>query len=450
MSELISLLDLTATLSSSALAARDPGRRAAGGDGGAAGGRGCLLRARRGRRATSCEAARGLPADAPAAGRAGALVQERGRVPGCRPRSRRVPRAPSGSRCSARSSRRARGGGDRAWGARADGRPYGPEETAFLRSVAACAATPIENGLIYDELRQVNQRLSVKVFQLHNLFDISRELTASFDEETIKNLVTTTLMGHLLVSRCALYRRARTAWSSPTSAASAAKLARRPSGESESARCGRPARAHARRRPARRGRSASAWPARACAGRAAVAGRAGPGLPGRRGARGRRAFTEEDRDFAQTLARQAVAALESVRLPPARARAAAPGQGDADRARDPAEPVPAGTRRTIPGFEIAARADPCYRWAATTTTSSPCPARRPGPRHRRRLGQGHARQHPHGLRARLAARAGRHRGPARGRHGAREPVPLREHAGHQVRHRLLRGAGPALRAGSPT
>src|SRR5688500_14286949 len=32
-------------------------------------------------------------------------------------------------------------------GPRVDGRPYGSEETAFLRSVAACASTPIENGL---------------------------------------------------------------------------------------------------------------------------------------------------------------------------------------------------------------------------------------------------------------------------------------------------------------
>ena len=90
-------------------------------------------------------------------------------------------------------------------GPRAEGRAYGREEISFLRSVAACAATPIENGLIYHELKTVNQRLSVKVFQLHTLFDISRELTSSFDEEAIKNLVTSTLMGHLLVSRCALY-----------------------------------------------------------------------------------------------------------------------------------------------------------------------------------------------------------------------------------------------------
>jgi phosphoserine phosphatase RsbU/P len=91
--------------------------------------------------------------------------------------------------------------------ARADGTPYTGDDAAFLRSVAACAATPIENGLIYTELKQVNRRLSLKVFQLHNLFDITRELSASQDEESIKGLVTTALMGQLLVSRCALYLR---------------------------------------------------------------------------------------------------------------------------------------------------------------------------------------------------------------------------------------------------
>ena len=91
-------------------------------------------------------------------------------------------------------------------GPRAEGRPFGPEETGFLESLAACAATPIENGLIYEELRRVNRTLSVKVYQLHNLFDIGRELTASLDEEAIERLVTTTVMGHFLASRCALYR----------------------------------------------------------------------------------------------------------------------------------------------------------------------------------------------------------------------------------------------------
>jgi sigma-B regulation protein RsbU (phosphoserine phosphatase) len=91
-------------------------------------------------------------------------------------------------------------------GPRAGGRPFGPEETGFLESLAACAATPIENGLIYEELRRVNRSLSMKVYQLHNLFDIGRELTASLDEDAIERLVSTTVMGHFLVSRAALYR----------------------------------------------------------------------------------------------------------------------------------------------------------------------------------------------------------------------------------------------------
>ena len=91
-------------------------------------------------------------------------------------------------------------------GPRAGGRPFGAEETGFLESLAACAATPIENGLIYEELRRVNRSLSMKVYQLHNLFDIGRELTASLDEDAIERLVTTIVMGHFLASRAALYR----------------------------------------------------------------------------------------------------------------------------------------------------------------------------------------------------------------------------------------------------
>jgi sigma-B regulation protein RsbU (phosphoserine phosphatase) len=90
-------------------------------------------------------------------------------------------------------------------GPRLEGRGFGRDETGFLESLAACASTPIENGLINEELRQVNQSLSVKVYQLHNLFDIGRELTGTLDEDAIRRLVATTVMGHFLASRCALY-----------------------------------------------------------------------------------------------------------------------------------------------------------------------------------------------------------------------------------------------------
>jgi sigma-B regulation protein RsbU (phosphoserine phosphatase) len=90
-------------------------------------------------------------------------------------------------------------------GPRPEGHTFGREEKGFLESLAACAATPIENGLMYDELHRVNQSLSVKVFQLNNLFDIGGELTSSLDEEAVKRLVITTVMGHFLTPRGALY-----------------------------------------------------------------------------------------------------------------------------------------------------------------------------------------------------------------------------------------------------
>ena len=201
-------------------------------------------------------------------------------------------------------------------GRRMDGRPYGAEERGFLRSVAGCAATPIENGLIYHELRDLNQRLSVKVFQLHNLFDISRELVSTLDEEAIKNLVTSTVMGQLLVSRCALYLRV------PGGLAVAHERGVR-SGEGEPSVFPGPA-SEAVLDALTRPLPVDELPAgplkrRLLSARLAlvvplsVSGRA-EGLL----AVGERVsgapFSEEDRDFAQTLARQAMAAIQTVRL----------------------------------------------------------------------------------------------------------------------------------------
>ena len=228
--------------------------------------------------------------------------------------------------------------------------------------MAACAATPIENGLIYDELRRVNQRLSVKVFQLHNLFDISRELTASLEEDAIRSLFATTVMGHFVVSRCALYL---------LRAGRARPRAR--------ARRGR-AKTRRRSHPPRRGAALEALRGPAAVTEMAPGplkerlrrSRMGLAVPlARRGTRvegllavGERAsgapFSEEDHDFAQTLARQAVAALESARLHQRAAGEAAPGPGAPDRPRDPAEPLPERRARRSTGFEVAAESRPCF------------------------------------------------------------------------------------------
>jgi sigma-B regulation protein RsbU (phosphoserine phosphatase) len=90
-------------------------------------------------------------------------------------------------------------------GPRTDGASFTPEDLAYLESLTATAATPIEGGLIDDERRRANRDLSVKVYQLQNLFDIGRELAATLDEDAIERLIVTTLMGHFLAARTALY-----------------------------------------------------------------------------------------------------------------------------------------------------------------------------------------------------------------------------------------------------
>ena len=244
-------------------------------------------------------------------------------------------------------------------GPRADGHPFGDEEAAFLQSVAACAATPIENGLIYHELKRVNQRLSVKVFQLHNLFDVSRELTASFDDGVIQGLVTTTLMGHLMVSRCALYRTAdggltlvhargvrgeelghafTEAEARPVLAVLSAPLAvaELPPGP-----------VRERLADSRMALVVPLSTGQTTEGFLAVGERVS-GLP----------FTEEDREFAQTLARQAVAALESVRL-----HRLGLEQQRRDRemqiAREIQQSLFPHACPETPGFELAALSEPC-------------------------------------------------------------------------------------------
>ena len=90
-------------------------------------------------------------------------------------------------------------------GPREGGRAYAAEELTFLRSALACAAVAIENGVIRDELRRVQRNRAVEVVQLHDLLDISRELSTALDETAIYDAATTASMGHFVVSRCGLY-----------------------------------------------------------------------------------------------------------------------------------------------------------------------------------------------------------------------------------------------------
>jgi sigma-B regulation protein RsbU (phosphoserine phosphatase) len=248
-----------------------------------------------------------------------------------------------------------------ALGPRAEGRGFGREETGFVESLAACAAIPIENGLIYDELRRVNRSLSVKIFQLNNLFDIGRELTASLDEEAIKRLVVTTLMGHFLASRGALYllvgegglalAHARGLRAGEAPARLPAESATQAAGL-EGPRLTSELSEGLLREALVSARLALVVPLTAggrTSGLLAV-GERPAGTP----------FAEEDLDFAQALARQAQAALEGVRL-----HQVAVEKERQDRELQIAQEIQRSLfpRRvpSLPGLELAAESRPCFQ-----------------------------------------------------------------------------------------
>jgi len=245
-------------------------------------------------------------------------------------------------------------------GPRAGERPFGPEETGFLESLAACAATPIENGLIYEELRRVNRTLSVKVYQLHSLFDIGRELTASLDEEAIERLVTTTVMGHFLASRSALYRLGpdgldlvhargvKAGEAPPRVPAEPGALLRDLTGP----RCVTDLPEGALREALSAARFALAVPL--------AAGERLSGLLAVGERPGGRAFGEEDLDFAGALARQTQAAIEAARSHRIRIEKERQDR-DLQIARGIQEGLFPRTFPEVEGFELVAQSRSCFQ-----------------------------------------------------------------------------------------
>ena len=357
MSELISLLDLTTTLSAGLAREEilDAALLIVMGE--LRTGRGCFL-VREPSGAYRLRASRGLPASAPSSVELGSLAGQTVVTRDSPAFARAVDGLGLELLCPILKSGRPIA--VLGLGGRADGQAYGREEVAFLESVAACSATPIENGLINDELRRVNRRLSVKVFQLHNLFDVSRELTSTFDEDAIHDLVTATVMGHLMVSRCALCRLRE----DRLVLAHARGL-----GGEDLARAVSVAEAHSVLDVLSAPRAVSDLPEGALRAGLLAAGMAllVPLSAGNRtlgflavGARVSGVpFTEEDREFAQTLSRQAVAALESVRL-----HRLGMKQQRRDRemqiAREIQQSLFPESCPTVPGFEVSARSLPCY------------------------------------------------------------------------------------------
>jgi sigma-B regulation protein RsbU (phosphoserine phosphatase) len=245
-------------------------------------------------------------------------------------------------------------------GPRQEGAGYGERDLAFLQSVASCAAPPIENGLIHEELRRVNRRLSAKVFQLRNLFEINRELTSSFDEESIKNVVLGTLMGHLLVSRCALFEAVPGgfAFAHGRGLRSPEKLSLLPEVEVLPALASRHRIFRTQELPEGLLREFLEGCRLAWVVPISVAGREQGFFAVGERASGV-AFSEEDYEFVLTLGRQALAALESVSLHRIRIQKERQDR-ELQIAREIQLSLFPRTTPTVRGFELAAESRSCY------------------------------------------------------------------------------------------
>jgi len=76
---------------------------------------------------------------------------------------------------------------------------YGPGERALAERIGEIAATVVANRQLVGEMERLNRKLSIKVHQLHTVFDVSRELNRSLEEESIHHVLVTTVMGQVLV-----------------------------------------------------------------------------------------------------------------------------------------------------------------------------------------------------------------------------------------------------------
>src|SRR3990172_1771729 len=82
--------------------------------------------------------------------------------------------------------------------------PYGVEEREFAETLSVSAAASIDNGRIYEELQEVNRKLSFKVYQLNSLFDITRELNRSPDVHRVRDVLVTNALGQVLTTKAVL------------------------------------------------------------------------------------------------------------------------------------------------------------------------------------------------------------------------------------------------------
>ncbi|HEX9652924.1 MAG TPA: SpoIIE family protein phosphatase [bacterium] len=91
------------------------------------------------------------------------------------------------------------------FGKRILGKEYTDSDLDYLHSLSNIAATAVQNGLIFQELKDVNRQLDKKVQELNTLFEIGKELNSTLETEKVVNLLAYSIMGEMMVNRCLVF-----------------------------------------------------------------------------------------------------------------------------------------------------------------------------------------------------------------------------------------------------
>ena len=80
------------------------------------------------------------------------------------------------------------------------------DQHALQVSLSLCqlSAGALENAQSRHALQSVNRQLTLKVYQLKTLFELSKDFNATWDTEGIFRILGSTLIGQLMISRCAV------------------------------------------------------------------------------------------------------------------------------------------------------------------------------------------------------------------------------------------------------
>jgi sigma-B regulation protein RsbU (phosphoserine phosphatase) len=92
-------------------------------------------------------------------------------------------------------------------GGKAGQKSYTDHETQMAAMLAQMCAGALENSVTRQTLQSLNRQLTLKVYQLNTLFELSKDFHSVWDSETIFRILGTSLIGQLLISRCAVFTR---------------------------------------------------------------------------------------------------------------------------------------------------------------------------------------------------------------------------------------------------